>query len=343
MRAKLAVTMEAVARLAGVSRSTVSRALQNDARLTAATCERVRQAAEKLGYRPNPFVRTLMADLKRRRAPQSTSTLAFITAFGSRDGWMRHNPSFLQYFEGARERAAEQGFRLEAFWLKDPRLTEDRFNRMLITRNIRGLILPPLPRPLGGLTLAWEHFSSVAIGYTLLQPDLTRAVANFYQGMRLALQELIPMGFQRIGFVTDASADQRVQHAWLAAYLVYQQGLPAARRLPALISRDARGAALKTWLRDERPDAIIGAHNGIHTWLQQSGSARSAKPPFFSLNTGRDPNDPPGVNQQSRLVGASAVDLLIGQLHRNEYDLPQQPTTTLIPGVWSKGAGTVKI
>src|ERR1700677_1612449 len=129
--------MEDVARAAGVSRSTVSRALRNDLRLKPETCERVRKVAAELGYRPNPFVATLMADLQRKRQPSASSTFAFVTAHPSRDGWRRQNPSFVDYFEGAQERAATHGYALEAFCLREPGMTAERFTRMLYTRNIR--------------------------------------------------------------------------------------------------------------------------------------------------------------------------------------------------------------
>jgi len=53
------VSSKDVARLSGVSQPTVSRALRDDPRLTDATKEKVRKAAEQLGYSPNAFGRAL--------------------------------------------------------------------------------------------------------------------------------------------------------------------------------------------------------------------------------------------------------------------------------------------
>lgn len=53
------VSSKDVARLAGVSQPTVSRALRGDSRLTDATKRKVRSAAEQLGYSPNAFGRAL--------------------------------------------------------------------------------------------------------------------------------------------------------------------------------------------------------------------------------------------------------------------------------------------
>jgi DNA-binding LacI/PurR family transcriptional regulator len=53
------VTMADVARVAGVSLTTVSRALSGNGRLNLRTRERVREVAAQLGYQPNPVARTL--------------------------------------------------------------------------------------------------------------------------------------------------------------------------------------------------------------------------------------------------------------------------------------------
>ena len=71
----MAVTSHDVARLAGVSQATVSRALRDDARVTAATRARVRQAAATLGYVPSELgrglsTRTTRPRRARRRAAQ---------------------------------------------------------------------------------------------------------------------------------------------------------------------------------------------------------------------------------------------------------------------------------
>jgi DNA-binding LacI/PurR family transcriptional regulator len=54
-----AITLEDVAREAGVSRATASRALTGSDTLATPARERVRAVAERLGYAPNPLARAL--------------------------------------------------------------------------------------------------------------------------------------------------------------------------------------------------------------------------------------------------------------------------------------------
>ncbi len=59
------VTLADVARRAGVSTASVSRALNAPATVNADICQRVRQAADALGYRPNAAARTLAGNRSR--------------------------------------------------------------------------------------------------------------------------------------------------------------------------------------------------------------------------------------------------------------------------------------
>jgi LacI family transcriptional regulator len=54
------VTINDVARVAGVSRQTVSRALNDKGEIDAGTKQRVLDAARELGYRPSRFARGLV-------------------------------------------------------------------------------------------------------------------------------------------------------------------------------------------------------------------------------------------------------------------------------------------
>ncbi|MGA6161165.1 LacI family DNA-binding transcriptional regulator [Amycolatopsis magusensis] len=62
----MAITSHDVARLAGVSQATVSRALRGDPRVTSATLDRVRRAAEALNYVPSEAGRSLSTRTSRR-------------------------------------------------------------------------------------------------------------------------------------------------------------------------------------------------------------------------------------------------------------------------------------
>jgi LacI family transcriptional regulator len=45
-----------------------------------------------------------------------------------------------------------------------------------------------------------------------------------------------------------------------------------------------------------------------------------------------------GVDQHHEILGAAAVDLVVGQLYRNETGVPSHPKYVTIEGSWIKGA-----
>ena len=65
------VTIEDIAKRAGVHSSTVSRALRKDSRLPQETCERIRQIASEMNYRPNLMARGLVG--------RNTQTVAIVS------------------------------------------------------------------------------------------------------------------------------------------------------------------------------------------------------------------------------------------------------------------------
>lgn len=134
---KVRTTIRDVARALGVSHTTVSMALRNDPRILPATRQKVNQAAVRLGYRSDPIVSELMAQLRASRARSNEVPLAFLTAWPTRDGW-RKVMDHVDFFKGALARATELGYGLDEFWLREPGMTPQRMTSILRTRGIRG-------------------------------------------------------------------------------------------------------------------------------------------------------------------------------------------------------------
>ena len=78
------VRMREIAREVGVDASTVSRALRGDPRIGVGLSEKIRGAAERLGYRPNPLVSALMAN-RRRGKTADAAVVALVPCFGGED------------------------------------------------------------------------------------------------------------------------------------------------------------------------------------------------------------------------------------------------------------------
>ena len=71
-------TIRDIARQAGVSKSTVARALSNAPRIAPETRLKIRTLAKKMGYRPDPVLSALAANRWRSRKGLKGMPLAFI-------------------------------------------------------------------------------------------------------------------------------------------------------------------------------------------------------------------------------------------------------------------------
>ncbi|WP_324716018.1 LacI family DNA-binding transcriptional regulator [Carboxydochorda subterranea] len=94
-------SMADVARAAGVSKSTVSRALAGDSRVKEATRLRIEQAAQELGYIPNRIARAL--------ARGRTEMIAVVTPTPPRSF---SDPFYLEFLGGLGDRVMEAGYSL---------------------------------------------------------------------------------------------------------------------------------------------------------------------------------------------------------------------------------------
>jgi LacI family transcriptional regulator len=331
--------MSDLAKAAGVSKMTVSLALRGHEKISVATRERVCALAQKMGYRPNPLVQTLMANLRSTRPARYHSTIAWITAFPTKDGWSKHWVH-QHYHQGAVARAAALGYKIEPFWALAPRMTGAALTRMLRARGIRGLIIPPVADPGMQLDIDWSQFSCATIGYSFTEPRLHRAAANLREGMIRTLAECQQRGFKRIGFALPANTDARVNHSWLAGYLAWQQFIPAKDRIPVLIAPGRLEEPLPKWLGTHHPEVILSPNFEFLSWLPNLGKRIPKDIALVTLSRSDDnftTAHVSGISQNDLTIGEAAVDLVVAQLQHNETGVPKHPRVVLTDGFWVEG------
>ena len=330
------VTMKAIAKEAGVSLMSVSRALRNDRGISATTRNRIMDIAHRLDYRPNPLVGALMANLRRAMPKESRQTIAYITSEESPDDW-RKRFSRLPFFEGAVRRADHLGFRLQDFWLNPDQMPGPRLAAILHTRGIRGAIIAPAPLvAASAFDLPWDNLSPVVLGYSLPQLSMHRVTNHQLHSMRLALAKLTAYGYRRIGLAVESQYNVRVDENWSGGFLSYQERVTAANRVPMLLQSGLNARIVHAWVKRHRPDVVVG---GLPVdWLRDAGIAVPEEVGFVELNYHSSMGDIVGVDQNPRAVGAAAVDLVVEQLYNNQTGLPEIPKVVMIEGKWHSGS-----
>ncbi len=331
-------TLQDVATRAGVHRTTVSLALRDHPRIPAATRDRVKAAAAKLGYRINPLVSALMQSRRSGRAVKHVA-LAFVTNYPTRFGWRPPHHDRPDYFPGAVERARDFGYKLEHFWLGEPGMTSLRFCDILSARGINGVIVSRLPPGQHTMDLPWSRFSTVALGLTLRAPLLHHVTENHFDAACQGMQRCRERGYRRVGFVfSEADDSPLVGSCWLGAFLEQQRQFPEKDRLPPCPAVPADEAAFRTWFERFRPDAVLASHGRpVLTWLERMG--RRVPRDFGLIDLAGDHPELAcaGVYYDPAKLGALAVEMIIGLMHRNETGVPEHQHEILLTGEWRDG------
>ncbi len=331
-----APTLAEVAAEAGVSRMTVSRVLRNSPKVLPETAARVREAIAKVGYRPDAEINRLMSYLGRHQARRGyRPTIAFIDTLG-RPG-VSSAPLTLA---SARERAHELGYQIEEFWVGPDYLSPARLATILITRNIQAVIVPPVPTGAQDGLLPWSRLAAVTIGFSLTSPVLDRVDQNHYHAALLALRRLEALGYRRIGMVETTFTERFLENNYLAGLLVYQHALPSRRKVPSLLVNELVKEDFLSWLKRHKPDAVLGLDPRLPEWIRASGRRIPQDMGYARLFVKPGETERSGVLLNAAGIGRSAVDLVVGKLHRNEFGLPGEPRVTLVEGTWNPGSTT---
>jgi DNA-binding LacI/PurR family transcriptional regulator len=334
------VCLQDIADRANVSRATVSLALRNDQSISLVTRARIQEIAAVLDYRPNPLVSALMTYQRNSKAARRTHvTLAILLRWSRRGRWRSQvSESLLQ---ASAARAQQHGYRLEEFWLDDLELGGRRLEEVLYARAIPGVLVAPSVAP-GDLRLDWSRLSAVAVGPSLLRPQLHRVSANCLDGMRLALRRLRRLGYQRIGLALKASHDARADGHWSAGFLSEQQQLAPAQRVPIFMVRDECWTERNfgRWYANRQPDAILSHEAGVIPWLEKLGRRVPDDAGFVQLSVEDGCSNCTGIELNSSGMGTVAVDLLVEMIRRNERGVPASPQTVLLETCWVEGGTT---
>ena len=226
-------TIADVARVAGVSVTTVSRVLNGEKYVRDKKKAAVDKAVAKLGYQPNVFARSLAGD---------RSYLIGLLFDDPRGDYL----SGMQ--RGAMKRSKEAGLHV-VVELFDERASLDEIESFLSKLKLAGAILTPPVCDKPVLLAALDKFKvpTVRISPGTKHPGMPSIKIDDYAAAKLMTEHLISLGHKDIGFIvgdpdhadaqerllafrdTMDAAGQRVKEEWIAqGYYQFDTGVDAA-------------------------------------------------------------------------------------------------------------------
>jgi len=332
-----APSLRDLARTLGLSHTTVSEALRNSPRVSAATRQRVLKAARVAGYRANPLAGALMSEMRRSRSGTFRGVLAVLDL----DGPSRRPVNAARYHHelvrGASLRATELGFKTEPFVVDHGDISISRLDAILQSRGIHGIFLLPVSESPDLSQLDWSRYAGVYADYIIEHPGLHCICSDHYRSMMMVLQRLEALGYRRPGLVLNEHHDQRLLHRWEAAFQAYHNHHHAFTRLPPLVIPEISRTEFVVWFQATKPDVVLCHRAEAIGWMEECGANVPRTHGFCCLNEMLNVIPCAGIDLQPRLLGIRGVELLIAQLHRNEYGVPDTPLTTTLPALWVDG------
>ncbi|HQY04773.1 MAG TPA: LacI family DNA-binding transcriptional regulator [Lacunisphaera sp.] len=342
------VTMQVIADQVGFSKNTVSLALRGDSSISAATRELIRKTADKLGYQPNAVVSHLIAQLRAGRTARFQAKLALINAHRDPKAFRTH-ATIPAYVAGCERRGLQLGYTFDPFWLHDPKLKAASLSRILRTRGIKGIIIVGLMdhnQLPAHLEAVWSEFPCVVTGVRTRAPALSFSCVDHHDLVIQAFERALTLGYQRPALVVEERIDRLVEGRFSGAMLTAQRSLPAARRVPAFMEVQqsrAEGKPFQQWFDRHKPDVLLSLYNIVFPWLKAHGRRVPQDVGVIQLEWRASHPEIAGMNQHNDAVGEAAVDMVVGQIHRNESGIPAFPRATLIGTSWVDGSSVRKI
>lgn len=333
------IRMEDVAGAAGVSASTVSRALRGDPRIPPERRRAIFEVAERLGYQPHPLVQALMTQRRTGRAGGG-EVLAVITDYPG-DRW-REKDVCRWYWEGMEARAGQLGYRLEIFSLMKYGNDAAKLRSVLDARGVRGAILGfaqdtavLFPGDVQGLAV-------VGLSTYFRELALDRVQLHGFYNVKLALSRLRAAGYQRPALVAPVRNNEVVGGQWSAAALQEQWQRPLKEQCPPLLipAEGLTQAAFDGWYQKYRPDALLAYKVRVGELLRRSQQAPAEVGVAYLFGSEAERAGCAGIDGNLDRVGAAAIDLLVQKLQLNEAGLPQYPRDVFIAGTWQDQPAT---
>lgn len=242
-------TMRDVAAAAGVSTATVSRVINSSAVVQEELAERVREAIQHLGYRPNLVARGLRV--------QSTAVIALVYADVE-------NPFFTSVCRGVEDTARAHGYSVILCNTDEDVDKEREYVQVLVAQSVAGVIISPASSSTDVSPLVNQGVAIVALDRALDTP--TDSVhSNSRAGAWNATMHLLESGARRVGCITGPRSGSTAEGR-LAGYraAIAEAGLPDEPELFEYANfREDGGyrAAQRMLALPNPPDALFVANN----------------------------------------------------------------------------------
>lgn len=187
-------TISDVAKLSGLSKTTVSRVINNHPYVSKEKKEQVLKAMEDLGYTPNPSARRLRGQL--------TTTLGVIVP-------RIVNPFFSYLVNAIEQTAYKKGYQVLICQSNEDKEKELAFLNLLKTKQVDGIIMTAIENDWNSIQPFTDYGPIVLCNEYVNHADVPMIRLNQYKGTYIGVKHLIERGHQKIAYCTGGLFDEQ--------------------------------------------------------------------------------------------------------------------------------------
>ncbi|WP_245652521.1 LacI family DNA-binding transcriptional regulator [Novosphingobium capsulatum] len=329
------VTSFDVAEAAGVSQSTVSRALAGDPSISAPTRQRVMEAARKLNYQVDENA----ARLRRGK----TGTLAVVMVCRPGQDRKDLNPFYYALLGSTCAAAAARGFEVLVAFQDSP---ENFWGHYQERRKADGMIVIGTSEN----TAAWDYFGALPQGshwvcWGATQDDFPWVRSDNHAGATLATRHMLVRGYRHIVCLGSETSPQRQFKERYDGYATAMEsaGLePVLQRIERGLPREEQGRrAAVALIESGRPfDAIFGVSDEIALGALKELAGRGLVVPdqigivgFDGVRAGAWSTPPlTTVESDFEVAGSLLVDRLLAMISGETATARRVPVRLVVRG-----------
>lgn len=333
------VTVRVIADMCGVSRTAVSWALNGKPGVSPETRRQILRTAQKLNYKVDPKVVQVMSSIASSNPGGKLTQIAIVSSSEVKGPPPWGTNAFLnRFYQGFASRIEASGFGLNAFWLAEKGMSNERMKNILIARGVEGIVfLFEYGSEQPDFRFDISEFSVASICRFIKKPNIDAADADIHKCMFLAMEKAKEYGYVRPGLAVKKATSERGNHSWESGFLYEQRLFAKKNRIPIFWSECEEMTGLVDWFERYQPDVVIGHEPPAMTALVDNGITIPDDVAFIALEQHNTAWNLSCIDVHPEMIASAAVDLVLERVRDGIKGEPLIPKTTLIEGHWVDG------
>ncbi|WHY94767.1 LacI family DNA-binding transcriptional regulator [Neobacillus cucumis] len=333
------VTENDIAKMAGVSQTTVSRVLNDHPSVKDSTRQKVLSAIKEIGFTPDPIARSMVTN--------RTGTLGLIVGDIS-------NPFYAETAKIIIGSARNKGYDVI---LSDTDHDSDSLQkeiRMLLNRRVDGIMIASVNRWDTYVSELYQSgFPVILFNRTTDDPNMHSVILDNEQGAQLAVSHLVDLGHKRISFISGPSKYstfyQRLEgykHALKQYHLPYEEEMVFNENLTY---KEIEKFVKSIFSIHDPPTSFFASSDHMAFFVMDAVARMGFKVPeeisiigFDDIDISSNPYiNLTTISQQKKKMAISALDILLS-LIENEDRLKKPVQVRIVPELMIRGTTSMK-